>query len=88
MPRCVAALALMLALASCLRSPALGRASAPRIRGSRPSPRRLQPPRASMFDELSEEAKGSWFSRFLPEADRAAPGARDLISEQPVLFTK
>ena len=88
MPRCVAAVALMLALASCLRSPALGRACAPRIHGSKPRPSRLLPPRANIFEEINEEAKGSWISRFLPDGERKEPGARDLISEQPVLFTK
>ena len=88
MPRCVAAVVLMLALASCLRSPALGRGCAPAIHGSRPRPSRLLPPRANMFDEMTEEAKGSWISPFLPDGNREEPGARDLISEQPVLFTK
>ena len=49
---------------------------------------RLLPPRANIFEEINEEAKGSWISRFLPDGDRKDPGARDLISEQPVLFTK
>ena len=78
-------LALMLAVATCLRSPAHG---APRIHRSRPS--RLPPPRAELnvFDEINEEARGSWLSRFLPGGERSESEGREVISEQPVLFTK
>ena len=83
-------LALMLAVATCLRSPAHGRA-APRIHRSRPSrPSRLPPPRAELnvFDEINEEARGSWLSRFLPGGEQSESEQREVISEQPVLFTK
>ena len=86
--RSVLVLALILAVATCLRSPAHGRA-APRIHRSRPSrPGRLPPPRAELnvFDEINEEARGSWLSRFLPGGERSEQ--REMISEQPVLFTK
>ena len=83
-------LALMLAVATCLRSPAHGLA-APRIHRSRPSrPSRLPPPRAELnvFDEINEEARGSWLSRFLPGGEQSESEQREVISEQPVLFTK
>ena len=89
MSRCVVVLvALMLALVSCLRSPALGRACAPRIHGSRAS--RLLSPRAGIFDDLREEAKDSWLAPYLPGmGDAARDRSRSQeISEQPVLFTK
>lgn len=78
----------MLAVATCLRSPAHGLA-APRIHRSRLSrPSRLPPPRAELnvFDEINEEARGSWLSRFLPGDNWSEQ--HEAVSEQPVLFTK
>ena len=85
----------MIALASCLRSPTHGRVLASRSHGSRASRARAGRPLAGVFDDLTEEAKGSWLARFLPETETrdnaSAPGSlyfTQQISEQPVLFTK
>ena len=73
-------------LATGLQLPALSK---------RRDPARLRAPRCSILDDLTEEAENSWLGKFLPQKDGAEADAKrsrqlaaQMISEQPVMFTK